>query len=489
MTTQTYRVELTRPHPGQQVVITEAKRFNVLQCGRRFGKTILGDDRAAETALAGKPAAWFAPTYKLLKEPWETLNAMLAPVIRRSSVADMEIHLITDGRIDFWSLDNTAYPGRGRKYARVVIDEAAAVRDLETVWNAAVRPTLTDLIGDAWFLSTPAGHGYFHQLYLRGQSNDPEWHDWASWRFGTVDNPYISRDEVEEARRTMPEFLFMQEYLGIPIQPSEQFFRTTIVEDHRKRHAKPPRRCRYVGADGFRDDPNGSWFVFTDAAKATNYVIGMDISSGTGKSNSVATVMDRTTGAIVAEYVDPQILDHELAEMVCKVGRTIYGGQCGQAFLIWEANGPGEGFYKHVLRQDYSFFYYQRNVGVRAELRSRKYGWHSTRENKRALLSDMHRELATGGIVIPSDQGLNEMLDYIFYDDGSVGPSLVQDDTTGAKLAHGDRVIGYMLCVHGRREAPHYTAPKPSYAPGTWGDLAGLDELNDEDESAGVIIL
>jgi len=34
---------LPKPHAGQQQVIDGSKRFNVLCCGRRWGKTELGD--------------------------------------------------------------------------------------------------------------------------------------------------------------------------------------------------------------------------------------------------------------------------------------------------------------------------------------------------------------------------------------------------------------------------------------------------------------
>ena len=56
---------LPKPHPAQQRVMDEAKRFNVVCCGRRWGKTELGMDRLIHQALEGKPVAWFAPNYKL----------------------------------------------------------------------------------------------------------------------------------------------------------------------------------------------------------------------------------------------------------------------------------------------------------------------------------------------------------------------------------------------------------------------------------------
>ncbi len=205
-----------RPHPGQLRVLAEAKRFNVLACGRRWGKTQLGVYLAIEAALGSSdcppvPVGWFAPSYKLQAEVWRELAWRLSPVAKRINAAEYRIELISGGLIEFWTLANTRDPARGRKYGLVIVDEAAMVKDLETVWNQAIRPTLVDLRGSAWFMSTPKGRNYFYELYTKA-SEDPE--NWAAWNFPTASNPFIPDEEIEEARRQMPELAFRQEHLA-----------------------------------------------------------------------------------------------------------------------------------------------------------------------------------------------------------------------------------------------------------------------------------
>ena len=130
-------------HPYQLRVLQEAKRYNVVNCGRRWGKTVLGKDVSAEAALAGWPVGWFAPGYRYLSEAWREMVKALDPYTARSNATEHRIELVTGGVVEMWSLDG-GNAGRSRKYKRVVIDEAAMVPALMTVWNDAIRPTLTE---------------------------------------------------------------------------------------------------------------------------------------------------------------------------------------------------------------------------------------------------------------------------------------------------------------------------------------------------------
>src|SRR6202042_2431295 len=97
---------LPRPHKAQIKILNEVKRFNVVACGRRFGKTTLGIHRLIKPALEGHPVAWFAPSYKYHQEAWREFTKWLRPVISRSNETEGRIELITGGLIDFWTLQD-----------------------------------------------------------------------------------------------------------------------------------------------------------------------------------------------------------------------------------------------------------------------------------------------------------------------------------------------------------------------------------------------
>jgi hypothetical protein len=205
----TYRVALPKPHQAQRQIIDTAPRFAVVCCGRRWGKSVLGLDRLAHTALTGGRAAYFAPTYKLLAEAWRDVGHILAPVTASRNVQEHRLELVTGGMVEMWSLDGPD-PARGRKYHRVVLDEAAMVPALLDIWQLAIRPTLADYRGDAWFLSTPKGLNGFHTLYQQGR--DPQQPEWCAWQMPTTSNPYIDPAEVQAAQQELPERAFAQEF-------------------------------------------------------------------------------------------------------------------------------------------------------------------------------------------------------------------------------------------------------------------------------------
>lgn len=216
------RIKLPRLHPGQLAVARDQARFNVLACGRRWGKTVFGIDRLVHPALHGFPVAWFAPSYKYLIEPWRELRRLLAPVTDSSNATERRIDLITGGSIEFWSLQDPD-AGRSRKYKRIVIDEAAMARNLGEAWQAAIRATLADYEGDAFLLSTPKGRNFFWECWQRGQ--DPEQPEWKSWQTPTSTNPFIPASEIEAMRRQMPERIFQQEVLAMFLEDAGGVFR------------------------------------------------------------------------------------------------------------------------------------------------------------------------------------------------------------------------------------------------------------------------
>jgi hypothetical protein len=209
---------LPKLHNNQEHIKNHLDRFNVFDCGRRFGKNILDEDLATATMLAGYPVGWFEPTYKSLADTWREIISMLYPVTKVKSEQEHRIQLITGGVLEMWSLDDPD-SGRGRKYKRVFINEAAKVKQLEYAWTNVIRATLADLIGDAFFTSTPKGLNYFFSLWSRAEKEA----NWKRFKYSTYDNPHIAKSEVDAMKIELPERVFQQEIMADFIEDGAYF--------------------------------------------------------------------------------------------------------------------------------------------------------------------------------------------------------------------------------------------------------------------------
>lgn len=245
------RLRVPKPHAAQQTILPEMRRFNVVNCGRRWGKTVLGQNRLIPIAVdMGMPCAWFAPTYKYLYEVWDFFRDTLRPITARANKTEQRIELITGGVIEFWSLKDNPDAGRSRRYKRVIVDEAAKVPNLEKVWHEAIRPTLSDYVGDADMYSTPKGMNFFAHAYALGQ--DPLEREWRSWTRPTRTNPYIRPSEIEDAKHGLPERVYQQEYLAEFIEDAGGVFRgvSACVDKSRTNADAPSEDERYrLGVD------------------------------------------------------------------------------------------------------------------------------------------------------------------------------------------------------------------------------------------------
>ena len=98
----------------------------------------------------------------------------------------------------------------GRSYDLIIFDEAA-LADGKDAFNVALRPTLDKDNSKAIFISTPRGrNNWFAEFFDRG-FND-EFPEWCSIRATYRDNPRMSELDISEARKSMSDAEFRQEY-------------------------------------------------------------------------------------------------------------------------------------------------------------------------------------------------------------------------------------------------------------------------------------
>lgn len=214
-------IKIPQYHSGQLKCCVGFKRYNVVCNGRRWGKTIMairlaqktminGGDVQKDGSRKGGKVGYFVPTFDFAEDFWEEIKERLEPITIYKSESKRIIRLNTGGELKIWSLEKKR-AGRSRKYHRVIIDEACFAKDLKTSWEKAIRPTLADYKGDAFFFSSPLFGTYFQEMF--GFADDKKkYFNWASFQMPTSSNPYIDNEELAEIKSQVDPVTYAQEY-------------------------------------------------------------------------------------------------------------------------------------------------------------------------------------------------------------------------------------------------------------------------------------
>ena len=215
-------------HEAQQKIhAARDKRFRTVCTGRRFGKTycLAGELVDRGGSELGGDYGWVAPTYNVAERGIEAFRAIADGFVVVSGRAPCRVEFqglksLAPTRVWFLSADNPDSI-RGFGFQGLVIDEAASIP--QDVWHYVLRPTISQTLGWAVFVSTPKGRNWFYDLFTRGQ--DPNEKDYASFTFPSNSSPYFPAKEWEEARRTLPADVFRQEYMAEFLEDSAGVFR------------------------------------------------------------------------------------------------------------------------------------------------------------------------------------------------------------------------------------------------------------------------
>lgn len=199
--------------PWQQDVWNDDSRFKIVAAGRRSGKTRLAAYKLLFEALQGDPLGdylYVAPTQKQARKLlWNLLFELAGDLIIGHHLNNLEIKLVNGVTITLCGGDNPEAM-RGMSVGFVIIDEYADIKPY--VWEEILRPATADRQGKALFIGTPMGRNHFYELYNQALLGDLE--GYKAWHFTSYDNPFIPREEIAVAKRTMSSYAFRQEFMA-----------------------------------------------------------------------------------------------------------------------------------------------------------------------------------------------------------------------------------------------------------------------------------
>jgi hypothetical protein len=375
--------------------------------------------------------------------------ALLDEFARFPHKADFEAlgatQAVTDSRIF-----NSTHNGVGTAYHTVLRNGKTRVVTLgweddprKNVGLYTAKDGKLQLLDEDWWFAHPVA-GAKYKFILDGKVRSP-WYD-------TEEERAVSKHAMAENVDRNPQ------------GATDQFFKEATIAKHEAQYVMPPLlegELDYDARAGLPEKFLESYgecrlqlwrnLVRGEPAHDTVYVIGADVSAGTGASNSCLTVADQKTGEKVASFVTPHMAPHEFGAFAAAVGWWFKDRYGDPAKIIAESNGGhNQNFLKTLLGLGYSHLFYRRDESRVAAKQTDRPGWQSSPATRRELLEEYQKALHTAKFINRSGASLDECREYVYTDDNDIAHmrSRTAEDPSGARGNHGDRVMADALCCH-----------------------------------------
>lgn len=338
-------------------------------------------------------------------------------------------------------------------------------------------------------------HWHRHPVYSKGlytihpdgekEIYDTEWHRLnpgykfnldthfeTAFRFRS---PWYDR----ECKRSPSKQLIAQE-LDINYSGSDhQAFDTVVIAGHKKLYCREPiKRGRFIinqndRVDKFVEDVNGPWKLWFEPdaygrpPRGAPSSIGIDVAGGTGYSSAVMSVMNRNTGEKIAEFVSAYTPPYKLAVEANAVGYWFSDRSGRPAYLKWDAYGVGSQFRDPLLKLGYGNIYYKKHDKRIGKNVTDQPGFYAKGDDKNDLLGSYASKLTEGIFINPSEEALDECLQYVIVQGGDwMHRSTVKSDNPhSGKKTHGDIVIADALACSTMEDTSKSVTPLIDEAP------------------------
>src|SRR5512146_1528783 len=306
-------INLPKPHPKQLEFIRSTAPRKIIRAGRRGGKTVGMSIYAVEKFLSGKRILYAAPTQEQVDRFWVSVcRALQEPIDAKVFYKNETKHIIelsgTEQRIrgkTAWNADSL----RGDYADELIIDEFQLVA--EDAWNTVGAPMLADNNGNVIFIYTPPS------LHSRSVSkaSDPQnaakmfkkaamdkTGRWRAFNFTSYDNPYISRDALDDLAHDMTQVAYRMEIMAEDLDeaPGALWKRKDLDANRVDKH--PDLERVVVGVDPTASSTGDEAGIITAGRKGEDYYTLKD-SSRQGSPQEWATAAVNDYHALKADVM------------------------------------------------------------------------------------------------------------------------------------------------------------------------------------------
>ena len=414
----------------------EANRFNILRKFRQAGCTTIAAayalwfiifNKHKAVVILSKGDAESTEVLDRIKVMYDELPSFLKPGIIEDNKHTLK--LATNSTIK--SRPSGKQSGRSLAGSLLIIDEAAFIDNIDTIW-AAVYPIISTG-GRAFVLSTVNGVGnWYYDVYNKAVNKensfnaiDIRWQDHPEykrhlgyeWLYQEMDEKGLNVDDWEKTTRAnMPLRQWMQEYEGAFLGTGETYISGEVLT-----------RVNSQTNNNYYQKYENRMRIWQDPQPYYTYVLGCDVSLGGNRDYSAFHILNCYNGQQVAEFYSNNTPINEFATIIANEA-SIYN----TAYVLPERNTIGN----NLIDWLFNVLEYENIWSDDKD----KFGYQITSQNRDQLLALLEEALRTDLIKINSNRTCDELLTFIVNDSGKA---------TAEKNKNDDLVMSLALTVFG----------------------------------------
>ena len=337
------------------------------------------------------------------------------------SVEDNKLSLRYSNGSQVKAISSTEDAGRSEALSLLILDEAAFIEKIDTIWTAAQSTLATG--GQCIALSTPNGVGnWFHKVWVEAEEGES---DWNFIRLHWSLHPDRDDEWRAEQDKLLGPSMAAQEYDCDFITSGQTVIDGAILEEYRNKQIEEPIEKRGI---------DSNLWIWRQPNYSRDYVVSADVARGDASDFSAFHVIDIESMEQVAEYKG-------------KISTKDFGNLCmnvaieyNNAILVIENSSIGWATIQQVIDREYDNLFYSskdlqyvdtaRQVTNRYRHKDRQMipGFSMTMKTRPLVIAKLEEYFREKSVIVHSNRLIDELFVFIWHNNKAQAMEGYNDD-------------------------------------------------------------
>ena len=346
-------------------------------------------------------------TAKNLVTKVRVMHANLPGWLKQPCVEDNKLSLRYKNGSQIKAVASSEESGRSEALSLLIIDEAAFIDKIDTIWGAAQQTLATG--GRALVISTPNGVGnFFHKTWIGAEDGT---NDFNFIKLHWSVHPERGQEWRDEQDKLLGPSLAAQECDCDFITSGRGVIDGLLLENLKETSVREPMEKRGI---------DSNYWIWQPPDYTKNYVVSADVSRGDGTDYSAFHIIDVESLEQVAEYKG-KISTQDFGNMLVNVA-----SEYNNALLVVENNNIGWAAIQQVIDREYpNLFYTSKDLQYvdvqhqitnkyRVQERNMVPGFSTTQKTRPLIVAKLEEMFREESVVVHSQRLIDELFVFIY---------------------------------------------------------------------------